>query len=92
MNSYASSRVSVKEVRNAFGTHSGKNTYSVLDENIDRLEEVPGLTEKKCVQIKQSYADMKSVMEITKFLIEYNIPPRYAKKLPTGMEQRRLQK
>lgn len=59
----------------------GKNTYSVLDENIDRLEEVPGLTEKKCVQIKQSYADMKSVMEITKFLIEYNIPPRYAKKL-----------
>lgn len=70
----------------------GKNTYSVLDENIDRLEEVPGLTEKKCVQIKQSYADMKSVMEITKFLIEYNIPPRYAKKLHDWYETEALAK
>lgn len=62
---------------NAFG----KNTYTILEEQIDRLEEVPGISPKKRDQIKTSYEDMKSIADITKFLIEYNIPPRYAKKL-----------
>lgn len=59
----------------------GKDTYRILEEDISRLVEVSGISPKKAESIKKAYADMKTLTELSKFLIEYNISPKYAKKV-----------
>ena len=59
----------------------GKETYRIFDEEPERLMEVKGITKKKYATIMACYEEKKGLREITTFLIERGISPRFGAKL-----------
>ncbi len=59
----------------------GADTYRVFDEEPERLMRVKGITRNKYDTIIESYAKQKKLRDMTTFLIEQGISPRFAAKL-----------
>lgn len=59
----------------------GKDTYKILENDVERLVCVQGISLDKAKKIKSAYGKVQSISELSKFLIEYNIAPKFAKKI-----------
>ena len=59
----------------------GKDTYKILENDTERLACVKGISLDKAKKIKSAYRKVQSISELSKFLIEYNIAPKFAKKI-----------
>jgi exodeoxyribonuclease V alpha subunit len=59
----------------------GEDTFRVLDENPERLLEVPGIGKKKAESIMASYADMTGTRELIFFLESHSISSNYAPRI-----------
>jgi exodeoxyribonuclease V alpha subunit len=59
----------------------GIQTLQILDENAERLKEVPGLGPKRIEKIKQCWAEQRSVRDVMIFLQRYGISPSFAQKI-----------
>lgn len=59
----------------------GERTLEVMDNDIDSLIEVPGISAKKLKKIKESYSQISGSREMISFLGAYKIPPKAVQKL-----------
>lgn len=59
----------------------GERTLDILDNNIDRLTELPGIGEKRVETIKKSWSQQKNLRNIMIFLQGYGITPTMAMKI-----------
>lgn len=59
----------------------GEKTIEIMDSDIDRLIEVPGISTKKLKKIKESYSSVAGSREMISFLGAYKITPKAAQKL-----------
>ena len=58
--------------------HFGKDTIDVLDNNINRLDEVPGLPKKVLVTIKEVWPQQRAVKDIMIFLQSHGVSPAFS--------------
>mgnify|MGYP003441140647 CR=1 FL=1 len=58
-----------------------EQTLEIFEERIDDLLKVPGIAEKKLVDIKHSWNEHKSIRDVMLFLQEYGISSLYAVKI-----------
>lgn len=56
----------------------GSDTYRIFDEEPERLLQVKGITRTKYAKIMESYAEHRKLRDVTTFLIDNGISPRYA--------------
>lgn len=56
-------------------------TLSIIDQQPDRLYEVPGLGKKKVEKIKKCWSEQKSIRDVMIFLQKYGVSPAYAQKI-----------
>lgn len=63
-----------------YGTF-GENTLEIMDSDIERLVEVPGISARKMKKIKESYAAVCGSRKFISFLASYGIQPAMAKKI-----------
>lgn len=56
----------------------GDDTLNILDDNIERLREVPGIGAKKILKITDSYLQNRNARDIIAFLLPYGVTPRKA--------------
>lgn len=61
--------------------HFGEATMDVINNNIDRLIEVAGITEKNMIAIKEVWVRNKEFNEIMQFLMEYRLSAVLAHKV-----------
>lgn len=61
--------------------HFGKDTLEVFDEKIERLVEVPGISEKKLENIRDSWKEHSEIRDIMMFLQQYGISTLFAVKI-----------
>lgn len=59
----------------------GINTLDIFEEEIDRLKEVKGITEKKLKDIKQSWSEQRSVKDLMIFLQNHGVSTLLATKI-----------
>ncbi len=62
-------------------THFGLDTLRVLDEEIQRLREVPGLGSTKVRQIQTAWQAQKAIQGVMLFLQDHGVSPTYAVKI-----------
>lgn len=58
----------------------GKDTFHILDNEIDRLVEIKGISPKKVEKIKKSYENTKGSKDYIVFLANFKISPNVASK------------
>lgn len=56
----------------------GADTYRIFDEEPEKLMKVKGITKAKYDTIMESYGEQRKLRDITTFLIEHGLSPRYA--------------
>ncbi|MCC6932952.1 MAG: ATP-dependent RecD-like DNA helicase [Deltaproteobacteria bacterium] len=61
--------------------HLGPETLNILDNNMQRLKEVPGIGKKKLAEIAASWSRQKTFRETTIFLQEHQIPVSLAQRI-----------
>ncbi len=61
--------------------HFGSDTLEILDSNIKRLVEVPGLGKKKRAAIIQSWEKHKAAHEVNAFMSSHGISPAYCQRI-----------
>lgn len=61
--------------------HFGYSTFDVIDTDIERLREVPGIGTKKIAQIRQSWDRQKAIRDIMVFLQGCGVSSTYAAKI-----------
>lgn len=61
--------------------HFKDRTLSVFEENIDELLDVPGIAEKKLMDIKSSWQEHKAIRDVMIFLQGYGISTLFAVKI-----------
>ena len=61
--------------------HFGESLFSVMDENLTRLREVPGIGERKWEQISQSFTRDRDMRGVLTFFQGYGIPAKLALKI-----------
>ena len=59
----------------------GMDTLTVIDNDPDRLSEIPGIGAKTLGKIKGSWAQQRHVRDLVLFLQEYDIPPSMANRV-----------
>ena len=59
----------------------GNSTLDILDNDIDKLLEVGGITKVKLKKIKQSYSDLSGAREIISYLGQFGISPKISQKV-----------
>lgn len=62
-------------------SHFGKETLTIIDNNIEKLSEITGIGKKKINMIKKSWAEHNEIKDIMIFLQGYGISPTYAIKI-----------
>ena len=62
-------------------SHFGLNTFNVIENNIERLQELPGIGTTRIVKIKESWNKMHGVNEVIVFLQSYGVSPTFATKI-----------
>ena len=75
----------IKGVGKAFAerivAHYGEETLDVIDETPDMLMEIDGIGPKRILQIKECWAEQKSIREVMVFLQGHGISPTFAQKV-----------
>ena len=66
-----------KKIVEAFG----QDTFSIIQNNPERLTEIEGIGEIKAKTISESFVDQLDIKEIMMFLQSHNISPNYAVKI-----------
>lgn len=61
--------------------HFGVKTLEIIDNEPDRLKNIPGIGRKRIELIKQHWEDQRSIREVMIFLRTYDVPPSYAQKI-----------
>lgn len=61
--------------------HFGADTLTIIDQNPDKLFQVPGVGQKRVERIKQSWVDQKYIAKIMVFLQEKGASATYAAKI-----------
>ncbi len=61
--------------------HFGEATLQILDQAPERLEEVPGLGERKVVQILASWREQRGLQPLLQFLNRFGLSPQLAPRL-----------
>ena len=61
--------------------HFGLDTLTIIENAIHRLEEVPGIGQKKIGMISTAYAEQKHLKEVMVFLQSNGVSPAYAIKI-----------
>lgn len=56
----------------------GEETFEILENSIDRLLEIEGISEKKFANIKRSWEEQKASREVMVFLQSHGVTPGYA--------------
>ena len=62
-------------------SHFGLETFEVIDTDIDRLLEVPGIGKTRVAKIKESWEKQKDVKDIMVFLQGHDVSSTYAAKI-----------
>jgi len=70
-----------EELASRIVTHFGKASLQVLDCQIERLKEIPGVGKKRIAAITKSWQAQKAVQEVMLFLADLKISPSYAVKI-----------
>lgn len=68
-----------KKIVQTFGTES----FNILDKEPERLKEVPGIGEKRYLEIKESWTKQQSVRQLMIFLKKYGLSTRLIIKIHT---------
>jgi exodeoxyribonuclease V alpha subunit len=61
--------------------HFGLKTLDVIENQIDRLSEVPGLSNKRVLAIQEAWASQKSIKDVMLFLQGHGVSTTYAVKI-----------
>ncbi|WP_053405724.1 AAA family ATPase [Persicobacter sp. CCB-QB2] len=61
--------------------HFGEKTLDIFEEEMDRLQEVPGIASNKLETIRKSWLEHRSIRNVMMFLQEYGISTLYAVKI-----------
>ena len=61
--------------------HFGKETLAVIDTCIERLQEVPGIGEKRVRMIRQAWNDQKDIRNVMLFLQSHGVSSAYASRI-----------
>lgn len=61
--------------------HFGKDTLDIIENQIDRLIEVPGIAKKRIAMIQKTWAEQKSIKEVMIFLQGHGVSTTYAVKI-----------
>ena len=61
--------------------HFKDDTLQVIDETVDRLQEVPGIGEKRVEMIKNAWDEQKDIRDVMIFLQGQGVSPSYAVKI-----------
>jgi len=59
----------------------GKDTLQVIDREIDRLQEVPGIGRKRLRAISQAWQEQREIKEVMVFLQDHGVSPSYSIKI-----------
>ena len=59
----------------------GRNTLSIVDNHLEKLDEIEGIGRKRLVMIKQAWEEQKEIREVMLFLQSYGISSGYATKI-----------
>jgi exodeoxyribonuclease V alpha subunit len=70
-------KATAESVVNRFGT----NALTTLEHQPERYLEIPGITESKLAEIKESYASSRVLSDLMAFLAPFEITPNAAKKI-----------
>ena len=70
--------------------HFGEKTFDVLDSDIGRLAEVPGIKGKTLAKIKEAWKGDRGDRELVTFLGEYGVSPAIAARLRRTYEENAL--
>ena len=62
-------------------SHFGLDTFKVIEEDIERLRELPGIGTSRISKIKESWEKQKDVKDIMVFLQSYGVSSTYAAKI-----------
>jgi exodeoxyribonuclease V alpha subunit len=61
--------------------HFGLETLEVIEHQIDRLSEVPGIADKRIAMIQSTWEEQKSIKEVMVFLSGHGVSTTYAVKI-----------
>ncbi|VEP15199.1 ATP-dependent RecD-like DNA helicase (fragment) [Hyella patelloides LEGE 07179] len=61
--------------------HFGLETLEIIEHQIDRLIEVPGIAKKRIAMIQKTWAEQKSIKEVMIFLSGHGVSTTYAVKI-----------
>ena len=61
--------------------HFGLETLDIIENQIDRLIEVPGIASKRIAMIQKTWAEQKSIKDVMVFLQGHNVSTTYAVKI-----------
>jgi exodeoxyribonuclease V alpha subunit len=61
--------------------HFGLDTLEVIENQIERLSEVPGIASKRIAMIQSTWAEQKSIKEVMIFLQGHGVSTTYAVKI-----------
>ncbi|CAN1210550.1 ATP-dependent RecD-like DNA helicase [Tumidithrix helvetica PCC 7403] len=61
--------------------HFGLETLDIIENQIDRLNEVPGIAQKRIVAIQQAWQEQKSIKDVMVFLQGHGVSTVYAVKI-----------
>ncbi len=61
--------------------HFGLDTLEVIEHQIDRLSEVPGIASKRIAMIQSTWSEQKSIKEVMIFLQGHGVSTTYAVKI-----------
>jgi exodeoxyribonuclease V alpha subunit len=61
--------------------HFGLDTLEIIENQIDRLSEVPGIAKKRIAMIQSTWAEQKSIKEVMIFLSGHGVSTTYAVKI-----------
>jgi len=59
----------------------GKETLNVIDEEPEKLLNIPGIGKKRAEKIRKCWSDQKSIREVMIFLQGHGVSPTYAQKI-----------
>ncbi len=72
--------------------HFGTNTLNVIDQDPDKLFDVPGLGEKKVHTIKECWSQQRSIRHVMIFLRGHGVSPGYAHKIYKAYGEKTIEK
>ena len=61
--------------------HFGLDTLEIIENQLDRLSEVPGIAKKRIAMIQRTWAEQKSIKEVMIFLQGHGVSTTYAVKI-----------